>query len=191
MDSIETIYRNIKDLYNRQSDLYLGKWNRLLPFGEMMIDRWEKAKKLGFADGVSIYDNSYVYGNVKVGKNTWIGPLTILDGSGGELTIGDYCSISAGVQIYTHDSVKWALNGGIDGYKKASTHIGSNCYIGPSSIIQADITVGNHCVIGALSLVNKDLPDFSIAWGQPAKIVGKVAINNKGEIEFKYNKKRY
>lgn len=188
MDSIETMYRDIEGLYDRQSELFLGKWNRLLPFSEMFIDRWKKAKKLGFADGASIYDNSYVYGNVKVGKNTWIGPFTILDGSGVELKIGDFCSISAGVQIYTHDSVKWALSSGKDEYRKSSTYIGNNCYIGPSSIIQAGITVGNHCVIGALSLVNKNLPDFSIAWGQPAKIVGKVVINNKDEIELEYKK---
>ncbi len=189
MDSIEIIYKNVKDLYDRQSDLYLNKWNRLIPLNEMVVDRWNKAKKLGFGEGTSIYDNSFVYGNVKIGKNTWIGPFTILDGSGGELVIGDNCSISAGVQIYTHDSVKWALSGGKDEYKKSSTHIGNNCYIGPSSIIQAGITIGSQSVIGALSLVNNDLPDFTIAWGQPAKIVGRVIITDEGGIEFEYDEK--
>ena len=48
---------------------------------------------------------------VTVGAGTWIGPNTLLDGTGG-LSIGASCSISAGVQIYTHDSVMWALSGG-------------------------------------------------------------------------------
>ena len=62
-------------------------YNRMLPFGDYLIDRWEKAKFLGFGEGTSIYDNVLVIGDVKVGKNTWIGPNVILDGSGG-LEIG-------------------------------------------------------------------------------------------------------
>ena len=87
------------------------KFQRDLPLSELLFDRWERAKTLGFGKGTSIYHNSYVYGDVSVGKNTWIGPFTILDGTGC-LKIGSYCSISAGVQIYTHDSVKWAITGG-------------------------------------------------------------------------------
>src|SRR5712664_2912096 len=75
------------------------RWERDLPLEELISDRWERARALGFGDGASIYQSSYVYGKVSVGPKTWIGPLTVLDGSG-ELTIGAYCSISAGVQIY-------------------------------------------------------------------------------------------
>ncbi len=75
------------------------KWQRTLPFGDYIVDRWKKAECLGFGEGSTIYDSSLVFGDVKVGKNTWIGPFTILDGSGG-LEIGSNCSISAGVQIY-------------------------------------------------------------------------------------------
>lgn len=45
-----------------------------------------------------MYNNVLVLGRVKVGRNTWIGPGCILDGSGGDLQIGDWCSISAGVR---------------------------------------------------------------------------------------------
>ena len=79
------------------------KWNRVLPFNELISDRWEKAQFLNGLSGSSVYDNSYVFGKVSIGKNTWIGPYTILDGSGGKLTIGEFCSISSGVQIYTHN----------------------------------------------------------------------------------------
>src|SRR5438132_9780956 len=105
------------------------RWDRDLPIEELLYDRWERARALGFGEGSSIYHNSYVYGRVSVGANTWIGPMTLLDGSGG-LSIGDYCSISAGVQIYTHDTVKWALSGGTAEYERAPVVIGSNCHIG-------------------------------------------------------------
>ncbi|MCX8081230.1 MAG: acyltransferase, partial [Bacteroidia bacterium] len=81
------------------------KYNRVLPFNELFTNRWEKARFLNFGKNTSVYDLCIVIGDVEVGENTWIGPFTILDGSGG-LKIGSNCSISAGVHIYTHDTVK-------------------------------------------------------------------------------------
>lgn len=132
------------------------KYNRGLPFAECIVDRWEKAKMLGFEKGSSIYDGALVFGNVKVGKNTWVGPNVILDGSGG-LEIGLNCSISTGVQIYSHDSVKWAISGGKKGYEYAKTLIEDNCYIAPNVIIQKGITIGKGSVVGANSFVNKNI----------------------------------
>src|SRR4051812_668612 len=77
------------------------KYDRVLPANELFTDRWEKARYLGFGEGSSIYDSSYVFGDVKVGNNTWIGPNSVLDGTGG-ITIGSYCSFGACSQIYTH-----------------------------------------------------------------------------------------
>lgn len=147
-----------------------GHWNRSLPFGDYIVDRWQKARDLGFGEGSSIYDSALVLGDVQVGKNTWIGPFTVLDGSGG-LEIGDNCSISAGVQIYTHDTVKWATSGGLEQAERALVRIGHNCYIGPQTIISKGISIGVGCVIGANSLVNQNIPDHSRAWGTPVKII--------------------
>ncbi len=92
-----------------------ARWDRDLPFDELLFDRWERARSLGFGEGASIYHSALVYGDVVVGPSTWIGPFTLLDGSGG-LRIGRNCSISAGVHIYSHDTVKWALSGGALAY---------------------------------------------------------------------------
>jgi acetyltransferase-like isoleucine patch superfamily enzyme len=149
------------------------QWNRSLPFADYVVDRWQKAADLGFGEGSSIYDSSLVLGDVNVGKHTWIGPFTVLDGSGG-LEIGDYCSISAGVQIYTHDTVKWSISGGIIQAERESVKIGSRCYIGPNVVISKGIYIGDGCVIGANSFVNCDIPENHKAWGAPARIIGDV-----------------
>jgi acetyltransferase-like isoleucine patch superfamily enzyme len=143
-----------------------AKFNRGLPFGDCFVDRWEKAKILGFEEGSSVYDNVLVLGDVEVGKDTWIGPNVILDGSGG-LEIGSNCSISAGVQIYSHDSIDWATSGGKVDYKYDKTVIGNDCYIGPNVIIQKGIAIGNKCIVGANSFVNKDIPSEKKAYGSP------------------------
>ena len=162
-------------------------WNRVIPFEELLFDRWEKADFLKAKTGSSIYHNNYVYGKVSIGKKTWIGPYTLLDGSGGTLKIGDYCSISSGVQIYTHQTVKWALTGGKASYEKSKTTIGDCCYLGPYSVITMGVKIGKCSVIGAHSLVNHNVPPYAIAFGVPAKVVGKVVVKGK-KVKFLYLK---
>jgi len=150
-----------------------GQWRRTLPFGDYFVDRWEKARLLGLGEGASIYDSALVIGDVRVGEKTWIGPHTVLDGSGG-LEIGSWCSISAGVQIYTHDTVNWALSAGEIGPEHAPTRIGSRCYLGPNTIVSKGVTIGDGCAVGANSLVLKDIPDGSKAFGIPCRVQGSV-----------------
>lgn len=166
-------------VFARLRQLKRTRWKRCLPLADLLVDRAEKAAFLGFGPGSTVYDQSYVYGDVQVGEHTWIGPLTILDGSGG-LVIGSFCSISAGVQIYTHDTVDWALSGGTQPVVHAPVRIGDRCYIGPNTIIAKGVTIGDGCVVGAGSLVLADLPPGSKAWGSPCRVVGK-AVPPAGE----------
>lgn len=149
------------------------RFKRSLPFGDAMFDRWERARRLGFADGTSIYDSACVFGDVKVGANVWIGPWTMLDGSAG-LVIGDWVSISAGVQIYTHDTVHSALSGGALPYRKGSVSIAERVYIGSQAIITQGVTIGRKCVVSANSLVLHDVADGTIVGGMPARPIGHV-----------------
>jgi acetyltransferase-like isoleucine patch superfamily enzyme len=146
-------------------------YSRTLPFGDYVVDRWEKASALGFGKGASIYDSALVIGDVAVGENTWIGPGVVLDGSGG-LVIGSYCSISAGAQVYTHDTVQWAVSGGKAEPERAPTRIGDRCYIGPNVVVAKGVTIGDGCIIGAGSVVLSDLPAGSKAAGMPARAIG-------------------
>ena len=167
------IRRLFQRLVGELRDELRTKHRRVLPINEYFSDRWERAKYLGFGEGTSIYDSSVVIGDVKVGKGTWIGPFTLLEGSGG-VTIGDTCSISTGVQIYSHDSVQWALSGGTAKYESAPTKIGNRCYIGPNTVIAKGVTIGDGCLIGANSLVLEDIPAGSKAFGTPCKVRGTV-----------------
>ncbi len=183
MNDIElrSLLQQMRDMYERLKLETRRQWQRDLPLEEMIFDRWERAKSLGFGEGTSIYHNSYVFGEVKVGARTWIGPLTLLDGSGG-LTIGSYCSISTGVQIYTHDTVKWALSGGKAGPDRAPVKIGDCCYIGSQTVVIKGVTIGDHCLIGACSMVNEDLPPYSIGIGIPCRRTGYIKLSESGEV---------
>jgi serine acetyltransferase len=179
-----TDFEELRALHRAAAEQLRADWDRDLPFDEIVSDRWERAKRLGFGDGASIYASAYVYGQVAVGPRTWVGPFTLLDGSGG-LTIGENCSISAGVHLYSHDTVQWALTNGAADTVRSPTTVGDCCFIGPNAIVVQGVTVGNRCVIGAQSFVDRDLPDFSIAIGAPARVVGHVELHGeRAELVF-------
>ncbi len=160
-----------------------GGERQRLPRDEMSFDKWAHARRLGFGEDSAVHHNSYVYGDVKLGAHSWVGPFTLLDGSG-TLEIGDYCMVCAGVQIYTHDSVKWALSGGKDSYEKAPVKIGDCCYLGAGAIVTKGVTIAEHTVVGAGSLVNRDLPAYSVAVGSPCRVIGRVSVGEDGTVEL-------
>ena len=162
----------IKKLLNRFFIFLLCKnrqYHRVIPLSEYFNDRDKKAQFLQWGSGSTCYDSVYIYGDVSVGRNTFVGPFCILDGSGG-LVIGDNCSISAGVHIYTHDSVKWAVTNGQSVYEYASVEIESGCYIGPNVVIAKGVKIGKGSIVGACSFVNRDVPAYSKVYGIPASI---------------------
>ena len=146
------------------------QFDRRVSVGDLLTERSDNAAEYGFGDGTTMYDNVLVLGAVKVGRNTWIGPGCILDGSGGDLQIGDWCSISAGVQIYTHHTVNRSISLGREPVDCAPTRIGDGVYIGPNSVIQMGVMIGNQAVIGSNSFVNADIPSGAKAFGCPARI---------------------
>jgi len=164
----------LRAIYLRREAELKQQFDRSLPFGDALFDRWERARRLNFGEKASIYNSSLVYGDVRVGASTWIGPYTILDGSGGGISIGDYCSISAGVHIYTHDTVFWALSGGKLSKQTAAVQIGSCVYVGSQCVITSGVRIGTRCVLAANSFVNCDVPEGTVVGGSPAKVIGHV-----------------
>jgi len=181
------LYEEFKNLHTILDKAFLEQYSRSLPLADTLMDRWERAQKLGFGDGTNIYDSSIVLGNPKVGTDCWIGPNTILDGSGG-LEIGDYCTISAGVEIYSHDNVKQTLSSGKYPIERSAVRIKNNVYLAPKAVIGKGVEIGEFSVIGAFSFVNKSVPAYSIAVGQPAKVIGRVRVEGD-QITFDYSRK--
>jgi len=167
-------FSSLRSLIQRLREEKKQKFNRFVPIGDLLSDRWENAKDYGFGEGSNCYDNVIVIGDVKVGKNVWIGPNVILDGSGAGLEIGNHCSISAGVQIYNHDTVRWSTSLGKAPVNTAKipTRIGQGVYIGPQCVLQQGINIGEMSIIGTNSFVNCDIPANVKAWGTPARIIG-------------------
>lgn len=167
------LYDNFQEMNAVLSQEFKKNYNRLPSLPDLYSDRWERAKRYNFGKNTNIYDNSLIIGDVHIGKECWIGPNTIIDGSGG-LKIGNYCTISAGVQIYTHDNIKQTLSSKEIEIEKESVIIGNNVYISPNSIITKGVSIGNNIIIGAFSFVDKDIEDNSVVYGQPTRLIRKL-----------------
>jgi acetyltransferase-like isoleucine patch superfamily enzyme len=186
--SAAALLETLRSLHGDLRSSMRERFDRDLPLEELVFDRWERARELGFGERASIYHNSYVFGNVRVGANTWIGPFVMLDGSGGMVEIGEWCCISTGVQVYTHDTVERSLTGGRAPATCAPVRIGDRSYVGSQSVILPGVTIGDHCVLGAGSIVNRDVPSHSIAVGIPARVRGRVELDPAGErAELKWD----
>ena len=108
--------------------------------------------------------------NIFIGDNFYCNSGVIfLDG--GSITIGDNVMIGPRVQLYTatHPLDAATRNSGLE--QSLSIAIGDNVWIGGGAIVNPGITIGNNAVIGAGAVVTKDVPEFAVVGGNPAKII--------------------
>lgn len=184
-DDEKTLLNMLRSVHVKTRKYIKEQYNRVNPFYEDLFAWKERGKFTApSSQNVTIYNSATVIGDVKIGDNTWIGPFCMIDGSGG-LTIGANCSIATGTQIMSHDTVRWAVSGGQEPYEYSPTSIGDCCFLGAHSVIVRGVTIGKHSIIGAGAVVTKDVPEFSIVAGAPARIIGHVSIQS-GKVSLIY-----
>jgi acetyltransferase-like isoleucine patch superfamily enzyme len=179
---------DIAGLYAQLRAEMAERFARDLPLQDLLTDRWERSRALGFGDGSSVYQSAYVYGDVTVGRDVWIGPMVLLDGSGG-LRIGDGCNLSAGVQVYTHDTVARVLSEGREPIATAPVTIEDHCHLGAQAVVAKGVTIGSHSVVGACAFVNRDVPPYRVVAGVPAREIGRVLVDPDGRIALTYDER--
>jgi maltose O-acetyltransferase len=109
---------------------------------------------------------------LKIGRNVFIGLDVKIDPIFPCLiSIGDECRITANTIILSHDSSIAAHTGEMPAGRVT---IGRNTTIGCGSIILPGVTIGDNVIVGAGSVVTKDVPDNSVACGNPCRVVESV-----------------
>ena len=176
------------DLYRHLQAKMVARWKRRVPFGDLVVDRWERATIYGFGEGTSVYDSCVCLGDVRVGNNCWIGPNTYLDGSGG-LEIGDNVTVGVGSMIATHSSVYRDLSAGKEQLVHKSVKIEDFVFIGPGCFIEMGVTIGTQSVIEPHSVVKRSVPAGSIVMGNPGRIVGRVQQTASGRPQCLYDRR--
>lgn len=107
---------------------------------------------------------------LKVGDNFFMAPGCVLDPAHcWHITIGNNVALGPQVYILTHDSIMHRFVG----YGNVqNVVIGDDVTISTRAIILPGVTIGNRVMIGAGAVVTRDIPENSVAVGNPAKVIG-------------------
>ena len=110
--------------------------------------------------------------NIHTGENVYFNVnCVILDSA--KVEIGSNVLFGPNVHLYTATHPIDAIERRTVEFSK-SIAIGNDCWIGGNAIILPGVKIGNGCTIGAGSVVTKDIPDNSLAVGNPARVIKKL-----------------
>ena len=95
------------------------------------------------------------------------------------IEIGDNVTFGPHVQVLAHD----ASMHNVLGYTKIGrVRIGNNVFIGAGSIVLPNVQIGDNSIVGAGSVVTKDIPDWSVAAGNPCRVIRKITERDKRKL---------
>lgn len=116
----------------------------------------------------------YDAGKISIGEGSIIGENAVLDGRA-PLRIGNHVDIASEVMIYNaeHDINDENFKAITD-----SVEIGDHVFIGPRAIILPGVKIGRGAVVAAGAVVARDVGEFEIVGGVPAKLIGERKLKN-------------
>lgn len=148
-------------------------------------------------EGTSVWQNAIVRRNAEIGSECILGYGVHIDTDvqiGNRVKIQNYVSVFHGVVIddgvfvgphvvFTNDKFPRAINSdgtlkSADNWEVSETFVGYGASIGANATIVCGITIGKWAMIGAGAVVTKDVPDYGLVLGNPARLVGYVTESN-------------
>jgi UDP-2-acetamido-3-amino-2,3-dideoxy-glucuronate N-acetyltransferase len=136
-------------------------------------------------NNTKIWSNSHVCGNAKVGNNCNIGQNVFIDN---HAVVGNHCKLQNDVNVYdgvtledyvfcgpamtfTNVTVPRCLYP-TDRMNYAKTLVKYGASIGANATVVCGVTIGRHAMVGSGSVVTKDVKDYALIAGNPAKQIG-------------------
>lgn len=151
----------------------------------------EVSAEATIGEGSSIWHQAQIRPGVKIGRNCILGKGVYVDADvsiGDNVKIQNYVSVFHGVTVedgvfigphvcFTNDLRPRAINpdGSLkkgDDWIVSPTLVRYGAAIGANATIRCGVTIGRWAMIGAGSLVAKDVPDYGLVWGVPARLGG-------------------
>ena len=148
---------------------------------DVVVDPTTSINNVKLCDRVKISKFCSIYGGtnniLEIGKETYIGMFTIINGYADMITIGNNVSIAQGVNIMANSGPN--ASGLMQAYFpliSGKVKIGNHSWIGANVVIMPGVVLEEFCVVAANSFVNKSFPAYSVIGGNPAKLIKKLKL---------------
>lgn len=106
------------------------------------------------SEGLNVMTYAIIYNNVSIGEGTLINSACSIHH---DVKVGKYCELSPGSRLL------------------GNCNVGDYCQIGSNAVILPGVSIGSNVIIGAGAVVTKDIPDNTLAFGIPARIIKIIA----------------
>ncbi|MBQ9730809.1 MAG: gamma carbonic anhydrase family protein [Bacilli bacterium] len=150
---------------------------------------------------VFLADGSKVIGEIKINKNSSVWFNAVIRGDSNIIEIGENTNVQDNAVIHTSKEYGVVIKDNVSIGHGAIIHgcnIGNNVLIGMGAIILDNVNIGDNCIIGAGTLItqNKVIPEGSLVYGNPMKIVRNLTEEEKKSIlenalEYVHKSKAY
>lgn len=145
---------------------------------DVIIRRWVRMDVVPF-NHFSIGNNSTIedfstinngVGNVEIGENSLVGLGNVIIGP---VKIGNNVILAQNIVAsglnHNYTDIEQPIHR--QGVSVAPIVIGDDCWIGANTVITAGVTIGKHSVVAAGAVVTKDIPPYSVAVGNPSRVI--------------------
>ena len=122
--------------------------------------------RLGEGSYIAAPTSGAAFDHIVIGKNVYVNSNVLMMARGG-ITLEDNVMIAANAQIISNNHDPYDLQ--ILTCKPVV--IAESAWIGAGATILPGVRVGKHAIVGAMSVVTKDVPDYGVVVGSPAKVV--------------------
>lgn len=195
-DSADPVFLDVQAVLNER----LHEFNALRP--SQYEEQQRYMKEVFAACGDNVFIQRPLYANwggshVHFGSNIYVNyNLTLVDD--GEIFIGDWVNFGPNVTVVTagHPVLPELRREPFLQYNK-NVYIEEGVWIGAGAMILPGVTIGRHSVIGAGSVVTKDIPENSVAVGNPCRVIREIGEKDREtffreeRIDWEEIKKRY
>ncbi|MFO7695272.1 MAG: acyltransferase [Vicinamibacterales bacterium] len=176
----------------------LGACGRNVVFGQNVVLRHPGKIRIG--DNVVIDDNCLLdakgdtNGGITIGSGVFVGRNTILSCKNGDIAVGDRANIGFNCEIFSasvvtlgadsllaaycyliggdHDHADLSKPVTAQGRQSKGVSVGDGVWMGAGAKILDGVSIGGHAIIGAGAVVRVDVPEYAVAAGRPARILG-------------------
>ena len=158
---------------------YLGAGVNISPTVMILRDKLAEINlgakvQIGHGTFITVDTGNQTKSTFSVGEGTVINEYNNIRASGAVISIGQHCQISQFCSListnHSIDTDELMIKAEWDGRKHSIT-LGDDVWVGANSVVLAGVRIGKGAVIAAGSVVSKDVPEYAVVGGVPAKLI--------------------